>query len=73
VELMTNVQIRERRMELKMTQRRLAQLLHVHPNNLCRFELGKAQSLRIQMDATRILSAAGNPGATIPQSIRGLS
>lgn len=52
VMIMTANQIREARIAAGISQRQLASLLKVHPNNLCRFELGKSQSYRLQVKAT---------------------
>lgn len=50
--VMTAQQIRQARLDAGISQRQLASLLKVHPNNLCRFELGKSQSYRLQVKAT---------------------
>lgn len=50
--VMTASQIRKARLEAGISQRELAKTLQVHPNNLCRFELGKSHSYRLQIKAT---------------------
>ncbi|HNX38827.1 MAG TPA: hypothetical protein PL124_11080 [Candidatus Cloacimonadota bacterium] len=65
MKLLTHTEIRERRLGLRMSQRQLAQLVGVHPKNLCRFELGHASSLRIQVEATKILDACANPDSNL--------
>ena len=53
--LLTPTEIRDLRKKLGISQTKLAAALGCHKNTMDRFEKGTQQSLRIQLDATRLL------------------
>lgn len=61
MKLLTVEEIRTKRIEMNISQARLANLVGVHKQSMYRFEKGTITSLKIQYNATNILNNL-NPG-----------